>query len=112
MYREADFSTEPQASGIERRNVPERVVASRMAVACQVPNPAECPKHGSSGRAERTLKEGFLPLVLGGDPSIAVGSFSGVANFFRKKRVVGYIFFSLPVIDEDQAQDRIVFREK
>ncbi len=34
---------------------------------------------------ERTLGEGFLPLMLGGDHSIAVGSLAGVANHFRKQ---------------------------
>jgi arginase len=34
---------------------------------------------------ERTLAEGFLPLLLGGDHSIAVGSLSGVSNFYRKQ---------------------------
>jgi len=42
---------------------------------------------------ERTLSEGFLPLVLGGDHSIAVGSFSGVSKFFRKQsKKVGYLW--------------------
>ena len=42
---------------------------------------------------ERTLKEGFLPLVLGGDHSIAVGSFSGVSHFFRRQsKKVGYLW--------------------
>jgi len=34
---------------------------------------------------ERTLAEGALPVVLGGDHSLAVGSISGAAAFFRKK---------------------------
>src|ERR1700674_3805328 len=43
--------------------------------------------------SERTLKEGFVPLVLGGDHSIAVGSFSGVSHFFRKQsKKVGYLW--------------------
>jgi len=42
---------------------------------------------------ERTLGEGFLPLVLGGDHSIAVGSFSGVSKFFRDRaKRVGYVW--------------------
>jgi arginase len=42
---------------------------------------------------ERSLTEGFLPLVLGGDHSIAVGSCSGVSNFYRKQsKSVGYIW--------------------
>jgi arginase len=42
---------------------------------------------------ERALREGFLPLVLGGDHSLAVGSVSGVANFFRKHgKRVGYLW--------------------
>ncbi|HWW92784.1 MAG TPA: arginase [Vicinamibacteria bacterium] len=42
---------------------------------------------------ERTLTEGYFPLVLGGDHSIAVGSFSGVSNFFRaQSKRVGYLW--------------------
>ncbi len=42
---------------------------------------------------ERTLAEGFVPLVLGGDHSIAVGSFSGVSNYFRgQSKRVGYLW--------------------
>ena len=42
---------------------------------------------------ERTLQEDLLPLVLGGDHSLAIGSFSGVSNFFRKQsKKVGYLW--------------------
>jgi arginase len=42
---------------------------------------------------EKSLAEGFLPLVLGGDHSIAAGAVSGVATHFRKeKKEVGYIW--------------------
>jgi arginase len=42
---------------------------------------------------EKSLIEGFLPLVLGGDHSIAAGAVSGVATHFRKeKKEVGYIW--------------------
>jgi arginase len=34
---------------------------------------------------EKTLAEGFLPLVLGGDHSIAIGTCSGVSDFFHKQ---------------------------
>ena len=33
----------------------------------------------------KTLEEGMTPLVLGGDHSIAVGSVSGVAEFYRRQ---------------------------
>lgn len=43
--------------------------------------------------AEKALSEGFLPLVLGGDHSIAAGVAAGVANHFRKeKRQIGYLW--------------------
>jgi arginase len=43
--------------------------------------------------AEKSLSEGFLPLVLGGDHSIAAGVAAGVANFFRKdKKQIGYLW--------------------
>jgi arginase len=41
----------------------------------------------------RTLREGFMPLVLGGDHSIAIGTVAGVAEFYRrKKKKVGLIW--------------------
>ena len=48
---------------------------------------------GLAEMVEHTLGEGMLPLVLGGDHSIAVGSMAGVASFFRKQgKRVGYIW--------------------
>jgi arginase len=42
---------------------------------------------------ERTLTEGYFPLVLGGDHSIAVGSCSGVSNYFRgQSKRIGYLW--------------------
>jgi arginase len=42
---------------------------------------------------ERSLQEGYFPLVLGGDHSLAVGSFSGVSSYFRKQgEKVGYLW--------------------
>jgi arginase len=41
----------------------------------------------------KTLDDGFLPLVLGGDHSLAVGVGSGVAAHFRKQgKKVGYVW--------------------
>jgi len=48
---------------------------------------------GLAELTERSLREGYLPLVLGGDHSIAVGSFSGVSGYFRKQgKKVGYLW--------------------
>ena len=42
---------------------------------------------------EKSLNEGFLPLVLGGDHSIAAGVAAGVADYYRKqKRQIGYLW--------------------
>ena len=42
---------------------------------------------------EKTLGEGMTPIVLGGDHSIAVGSLSGAANFFRQQQKrIGYLW--------------------
>src|SRR5438045_5376141 len=42
---------------------------------------------------EKSLGEGFLPLVLGGDHSIAAGVAAGAANHFRKeKKEIGYLW--------------------
>jgi arginase len=40
---------------------------------------------GLAALTESTLADGCLPVVLGGDHSLAVGSFSGVAHFFRER---------------------------
>ncbi len=42
---------------------------------------------------QRTLSEGMLPLVLGGDHSTAIGSMAGVAAHFQKEsKRVGYLW--------------------
>jgi arginase len=42
---------------------------------------------------DKSLDEGFLPLVLGGDHSIAAGVAAGVSAFFRKdKKQIGYLW--------------------
>ncbi len=42
---------------------------------------------------QKSLEEKFLPLVLGGDHSIAAGAVTGVAAYFRKeKKQIGYIW--------------------
>jgi arginase len=42
---------------------------------------------------QKSLEEKFVPLVLGGDHSLAAGSVSGVAAHFRKeKKQIGYIW--------------------
>lgn len=43
-----------------------------------------CRKHATW--VEAILRKGFMPLVLGGDHSIAVGTVAGVAAFFRRKK--------------------------
>src|SRR3990167_9006622 len=41
----------------------------------------------------KTLRQGYFPLVLGGDHSIAVGTVAGVSEFYRrKKKPVGLIW--------------------
>ena len=45
-------------------------------------------------KVEEILTSGQLPLVLGGDHSIAIGSFAGVASFYKKQQQsVGLIWF-------------------
>src|SRR5271163_3080622 len=42
---------------------------------------------------DKSLGEGFLPLVLGGDHSIAAGVAAGVSSFYRKdKKQIGYLW--------------------
>lgn len=45
---------------------------------------ATCRQHAS--RVEAILRDGFLPLVLGGDHSVAIGTVAGVSRFFRRKK--------------------------
>lgn len=46
-----------------------------------------------AGIVQKSLEENFIPLVLGGDHSIAVGAVSGVAAHFRKeKKQIGYLW--------------------
>ncbi len=48
---------------------------------------------GLAEMTEQTLSEGFLPVVLGGDHSIAIGACSGVSDFFRKQsKKIGYLW--------------------
>jgi arginase len=42
---------------------------------------------------EKSLQEDFLPLILGGDHSIASGVAAGASNFYRKqKKEIGYLW--------------------
>ena len=50
-----------------------------------------CQRHAAW--VEDILRKGSTPLVLGGDHSIAIGTVSGVANFYRnKKRKIGLLW--------------------
>ena len=40
---------------------------------------------GLAQMVEKTLEDGLLPLVMGGDHSVAMGTIGGVSSFFRKK---------------------------
>ena len=40
---------------------------------------------GVAQLVEKTLEDGMIPLVLGGDHSVALGTVAGVGSFFRKK---------------------------
>jgi arginase len=47
-----------------------------------------------AGQVESILDAGQMPIVLGGDHSIAIGSFAGVASYYRKKnQAPGLIWF-------------------
>jgi len=42
---------------------------------------------------EKSLDEGFMPLILGGDHSVAAGVAAGTSDFYRKqKKEIGYIW--------------------
>lgn len=42
--------------------------------------------HHLAREVESTLESGFFPVVLGGDHSIAIGTWNGVYQFFKKKK--------------------------
>src|SRR5579871_5914398 len=44
---------------------------------------ATCTKHGEL--VVKTLEAGKVPMVLGGDHSVAVGTVAGIASFYRKQ---------------------------
>jgi arginase len=53
---------------------------------------ASC-RHIAAG-VKRVLSDGAFPIILGGDHSIAIGSFSGVSSYYREKgEDVGLIWF-------------------
>lgn len=39
-----------------------------------------------AGRIQQTLEEGFFPLTLGGDHSMAIGTIAGVSKFYRNRQ--------------------------
>ncbi|HYL09349.1 MAG TPA: arginase [Candidatus Acidoferrales bacterium] len=48
---------------------------------------------GLADLVQKTLDEGFLPVVLGGDHSIAIGVMSGVSGAYRKQQKrIGYVW--------------------
>jgi len=48
---------------------------------------------GLAALVQKTLDEGFLPVVLGGDHSIAVGVVSGVSGAYRtRQKRIGYVW--------------------
>jgi arginase len=47
-----------------------------------------------SDKVKRTMEQGELPLVLGGDHSMAIGTISGVSGYFREqKKKLGLVWF-------------------
>lgn len=47
-----------------------------------------------SGAVKKILGEGKIPIILGGDHSIAMGTFSGISSFFRDQgKEIGLIWF-------------------
>ncbi|MBK8150364.1 MAG: arginase [Acidobacteria bacterium] len=65
--------------------------------------PGENPKHlaemiASSRNSARVVKAiltlGEIPVILGGDHSIAIGTFSGISSFFRERgKEIGLVWF-------------------
>lgn len=50
--------------------------------------------HELAGEVGKILKGGELPLVLGGDHSVAIGSVAGISKFFRERnQTLGLIWF-------------------
>lgn len=70
-----------------------------VSVAADEENPKYLPEMVASSqnmfdKVGEILEEGRMPVILGGDHSIAIGTFSGVSNYFRSKdQEVGLIWF-------------------
>ncbi len=48
----------------------------------------------SAAAVQKILKAGEFPVILGGDHSIAIGTFSGISSFFREQnKEIGLIWF-------------------
>lgn len=48
----------------------------------------------ASDEIKRILEDGRMPVILGGDHSVAIGTFSGISSFFRSRDLdVGLIWF-------------------
>jgi arginase len=69
----------------------------------EVPEPSTNPKYlpemvascrNIATEVKRVLSDGAFPVILGGDHSIAIGSFAGISSFYRDKgEDVGLIWF-------------------
>ena len=69
----------------------------------KVANPADNPKYlaemtescrNISGSLRQILSDGAVPVILGGDHSLAIGTFSGVSAHYRQKgQEIGLIWF-------------------
>lgn len=65
--------------------------------------PGENPKYlremvetsrNSAAAVKRILEDGRMPIILGGDHSIAIGTFSGIASYFRdRSEEIGLVWF-------------------
>ena len=68
-------------------NVPVAIAETRNAgeAECKVPQRDHRNLRGVADIVLQTLEEGITPLILGGDHSVAAGSVSGVAEFYRRR---------------------------
>src|SRR5215203_4483620 len=88
-----------RALGYDVKDYGDAEVIKNLEVAEVSTNPKYLPEMLESCRniatdVKRILSDGAVPVILGGDHSIAIGSFAGVASHYREKgEDIGLIWF-------------------
>ena len=98
-FRGSDLPTHIEELGYEVQDYGDVEIVKPNYIAAAGENPrylhemVESSKNSSSA-VKKILQAGELPVILGGDHSIAIGTFSGISSFFREQNEeIGLIWF-------------------